>query len=99
MRILVDAVDVVKAAYGPGGFHGEPVAGFQPASLLASHGLDAAQNAREVAVGGSDTTEDQLLVRIRQVGATVIWDRWRMVVIGRVIKEGPEVGLNSYRFD
>ncbi|MEU7876572.1 hypothetical protein [Dactylosporangium sp. NPDC049140] len=99
MRIFVDGVDVVAAAYGPGGFCGKPVAGFMPSRLLGPHGLAASQNVREVALGGSDTTEDQLTVQIRQVGSAVIWDRWRMVDIETVVKEGPDVGLSTFRFD
>jgi hypothetical protein len=99
MRIFVDGIDVVPAAYGPGGFGGKPVAGSMPSRLLGPHGLTASPEVREVALGGSDTTEDQLTVRIRQIGTTVIWDRWRMVQIETVTKEGPDVGLGTFHFD
>jgi len=68
VRIFVDGIDAVAAAYGPGGFYGRPVAGFMPSWLLGPHGLTAPQNVREVALGGSDTTEDQLTVQIRRPG-------------------------------
>ncbi|RZU77742.1 hypothetical protein EV384_6483 [Micromonospora kangleipakensis] len=99
MRILVNGVDVVAAAYPPGGFHGNPVAGFTPSCLLGPGGLAVAPVAREVGLGGSDTTEDELAVRIRQVGSEVIWDCWCLTDIGTVLKEGPEVGLETFRFD
>jgi hypothetical protein len=99
VRVLVDGIDVVAAAYGPGGFHGMPVTGFMTSWLLGPRGLTASPDAREVALGGSNTTEDELTVRIRQVGPATIWDRWRMLDIGKVVKQGPEVGLSTFRFD
>jgi hypothetical protein len=99
MRIFVDGVDVVAAAYPPGGFSGRPVAGFMPSWLLGPGGLAVSPEAREVALGGSDTSEDELAVRIHQIGSEVIWDCWRLTAIGRVLKEGPEVGLEIFRFD
>jgi hypothetical protein len=99
MRILVDGIDVVAAAYGPGDFSGRPVAGFTPSRLLGPRGLPASPHGREVALGGSNTGEDQLTVQIRQVGSAVIWDRWRLVELGTVVKEGPDVGLDAFRFD
>jgi hypothetical protein len=59
MRILVNGVDVVAAAYPTGGFYGRPVAGFTPSWLLGPGGLAASPEAREVALGGSDTTEER----------------------------------------
>lgn len=41
MRILVNGLDVVAAAYPPDGFHGQPVAGFMPSFLLGPNGLAA----------------------------------------------------------
>ena len=98
-RIIVDGIDVVATAYGPSGFRGGPVAGFAPSWLLGLQGLAASQNPREVDLGGSDTTEDQLTVQVRQVGSVVAWDRWRMVDMSTVVKEGPDVGLSAFRFD
>lgn len=99
LRILVNGLDVVATAYPTGGFHQQPVAGFSPFWLLGSDGLTATSEARELAVGGSDTTDDQLIVRVRQVGSHAIWDCWRLTDIGRVIKEGSETGLGTFRFD
>ncbi|MGC4758431.1 hypothetical protein [Micromonospora trifolii] len=99
MRILVNGLDVVAATYPADGFHGQPVAGFGPSWLLGPDGLAAVPEAQEVAVGGSDMTEDRLTVHICQAGSEVVWDRWRLTVIGRVYKEGPELGLGSFRFD
>ncbi|TYB38301.1 hypothetical protein FXF50_11695 [Micromonospora sp. AP08] len=99
VRILVNGLDVVAAAYPPDGFHGEPVAGFGPSWLLGPDGLAVSLEAREIAVGGSDTTEDELTVRVHQAGSEVIWDCWRLTAIGRVLKEGPEIGLGIFRFD
>ncbi|MEU8181716.1 hypothetical protein AB0B85_11255 [Micromonospora sp. NPDC049044] len=99
MRILVNGLDVVATAYPADGFHGQPVAGFTPSSVLGPGGLAVAPEAREVAVGGSDMGEDRLTVRVRQAGSEVIWDCWRLTVLDRVHKEGPELGLGSFRFD
>ncbi|MGY0003915.1 hypothetical protein [Micromonospora sp. I033] len=99
MRILVNGLDVVAAAYPPEGFYGKPVAGFGPSWLLGPDGLAVSPEAREIAVGGSDTTEDELSVRVHQAGSEVVWDCWRLTVIGRVLKEGPEIGLGTSRFD
>jgi hypothetical protein len=99
VRVLVDDIDVVAVVYGPGGFFGQPVAGFTPSFLLGSPGLTASPDGREVALGGSDTTEDRLTVQIRAVDSAVIWDRWRMLDMERVVKEGPDVGLDAFRFD
>ncbi|MEV4822950.1 hypothetical protein [Micromonospora sp. NPDC049274] len=99
MRLLVNGLDVVAATYPPDGFHGQPVAGFAPSWLLGPDGLTTTPEAREVALGGSDTSEDHLTVRVCQAGSDVIWDRWRLRVIDRVHKKGPEVGLGSFRFD
>jgi hypothetical protein len=74
-------------------------AGFMPSHLLGPRGLPASPNAREVELGGSATTEDQLVVQIRQVGTTAIWDRWRLVDLGTVVKDGADVGLGAFRFD
>ncbi|MEU8330076.1 hypothetical protein [Micromonospora sp. NPDC048839] len=98
-QILVNGLDVVAATYPPDGFHGEPVAGSVPSWLLGPNGLAATPEARDVAVGGSDTTEDRLTVRVRQVRSEVLWDCWRLVVMGKVLREGPEVGLSDFRFD
>ncbi|GGO16889.1 hypothetical protein [Micromonospora parathelypteridis] len=99
MRVLVNGLDVVAAVYPPDGFHGKPVAGFAPSSLLGPDGLVVAPAAREIAVGGSDTSEDQLTVRVSQSGSEVMWDCWRLIVIDRVHMEGPEIGLGIFRFD
>jgi hypothetical protein len=88
VRIFVDGIDVVAAAYGPGGFHGRPAAAFRPSYLLGPQGLNASQGVRVVALAGSDTTENQLTVQIRQVGSAAVWDRCRMVDLGSVVKEG-----------
>ncbi|SCL30060.1 hypothetical protein GA0070624_4002 [Micromonospora rhizosphaerae] len=98
-RILVNGLDVVAAAYPPDGFHGKPVAGFTPSWLLGPDGLAVSPDVREVGLGGSDTTEDELTVRIDRAGSEVIWDCWRLTGIGKVIKKGPEVGLGIFRFD
>ncbi|SNY47080.1 hypothetical protein [Paractinoplanes atraurantiacus] len=99
MRIFVDGVDVVTTAYGPGGFFGQAVTGFTPSRLLGPDGLAASAHARDVPVGGSSTTEDQLTVQICQVGATVIWDHWQMTDMGKLVKNGQDVGLPTFRFD
>ncbi|MFF5081729.1 hypothetical protein ACFY36_32160 [Actinoplanes sp. NPDC000266] len=99
VRIFVDGVDVVAAAYGPGGCHGKPVAGFAPSWLLGSHGLAASPTVREVELAGSDTTEDRLTVDIRQAGAMVTWDHWRLIDMGTVVGEGPDIRLSPFRFD
>jgi hypothetical protein len=99
MRILVNGRDVVAEAYPPNGFHGMPVAGFMPSWLLGPRGLTGSAEAREVALGGSDTTEDQLSVRIRQAGPEVLWDCWRRTNIETDLKEGPHTGLETFRFD
>lgn len=98
MRILVNGLDVVAAAYPPGGFHGWPVAGFAPSWLLGPDGLAVSPEAREVSLGGSDAT-DEVVVRVHQTGSEVIWDCWRLKDMGRVHKEGPEIGLDTFRFD
>ncbi|GAA3940002.1 hypothetical protein [Actinoplanes auranticolor] len=99
MRILINGVDVVAAAYPPTGWYGSPVAGFMPSHLLGTDGLTASPEAREIAIGGSDTTEDQLTVRVQQAGPEVVWDCWRLVDIDTVLKEEPEIGLGTFRFD
>ncbi|MGC4814715.1 hypothetical protein ACLQ29_29650 [Micromonospora sp. DT228] len=99
LRVLVNGVDVVASTYPPDGFHGEPVAGSMPSWLLGPNGLAATPEAREVQVGGSDTSEDRLTVFVRRAGNEVTWDGWRLTVIGRVLKEGPEIGLGDFRFD
>ncbi|RAO35925.1 hypothetical protein PSN13_02349 [Micromonospora saelicesensis] len=99
MRILVNGLDVVATAYPADGFYGQPVAGFAPSWLLGPDGLAAAPEAREIAVGGSDMSEDQLTVRVCQAGSEVIWDRWLLRVIDSVQKEGAEIGLGSFRFE
>ncbi|WP_446219391.1 hypothetical protein [Micromonospora sp. IBHARD004] len=113
MRILVNGLDVVSAAYPPGGFYGKPIAGFTPSWLLGvaffdtvtatvpgrPGGLAVSPEAREVPLGGSDTGEDELAVRINQVGSEVIWDYWRLTDLGTVLKEGPDSGLGIFRFD
>ncbi|WP_435206981.1 hypothetical protein [Micromonospora sp. bgisy143] len=98
-RILVNGLDVVAAPYPPDGFHGQPVAGFAPSWLLGPDGVAVSPEAREVGVGGSDTTEDELTVRVCQAGSEVIWDCWRLKSNGRVLKEEPEIGLGIFRFD
>jgi hypothetical protein len=95
LRILVEDLDVVAAAYPPDGFHGMPVAGFAPSWLLGPDGLAASPEAREVAVGGSDTTEDRLTVHLHQAGSEVVWDGWRLTDIGRELG----TGLGTFRFD
>ncbi|SBT37254.1 hypothetical protein [Micromonospora auratinigra] len=99
MRILVNGLDVVATAYPPDGFHGMPVAGFAPSWLLGPDGLAVSAEAREIAVGGSDTTEDALTVRVHQAGSEVIWDCWHLTAIGRVLRARPEIGLGIFRFD
>ncbi|MGC4748530.1 hypothetical protein ACLQ28_23190 [Micromonospora sp. DT201] len=99
MRVLVNGLDVVAATYPPDGFHGQPVARFTPSWMLGPSGLAVAPEARDVAVGGSDTSEDRLTVRVSQSDSEVMWDCWRLIVIGRVVKEGPEIELGIFRFD
>jgi hypothetical protein len=39
------------------------------------------------------------MVRIHQIDAEVIWDHWRLMDIGKVRMEGPQIGLETFRFD
>jgi hypothetical protein len=99
VQVLVDDVDVVAVAF-PDGWFGLPVAGFTPEWLLGSEGqLQAADEPREVALGGSDSSEDSLRVRIHRAGAEVIWDQWRITDIERTLKAGAAVGLGTFRFE
>ncbi|MFE9747813.1 hypothetical protein ACFYOT_23150 [Saccharothrix saharensis] len=96
-RVLVNDLDVVAAAYPADGYHGQPVAGAVPSSLLGPDGLVASPRPREVWLGGAGPA-DGLVVRVRLVGSEVVWDGWRMADY-HDSSARPARRLGDFRFD
>lgn len=99
VRVLVDGKDVVTAAY-PNGWYGLPLAGFAPEWLLGPTGqLAIGDEARTVALGGSDTTEDELMVHLHREHNQVVWSGWQILDMGHLRYAEAATGLGTFRFD